>query len=226
MVSCLSVECNGTWLSVYRSDGVVVNTHLNYRYLYKRIIDIVLSFFGLIILSPIFLFLIIILSVHFKKSPFFIQKRLGKNAEIFKIIKFKTMSDEKDDSGKLLPDYERTSTLGNFLRRTALDEIPQLFNVLNGEMSLIGPRPLLPYYKDLYNDFQKQRNEIKPGITGWAQINGRNNVPWKERFEMDVWYVENVSFSLDFKIMYKTFFQICKAQNSTNPNIPLDFEGN
>lgn len=136
------------------------------------------------------------------------------------------MSDDKDNSGELLPDNVRTSNLGNFLRKSSLDEIPQLINVLKGEMCLIGPRPLLPYYQDLYNDFQKRRNEINPGITRWAQINGRNNVPWKDRFEMDVWYVENVSFLLDLKIMCKTFFQIFKAQNPTNPNIPLDFEGN
>lgn len=143
-------------------------------------------------------------------------------------MKFKTMTAATDSIGNLLPDNLRTTPFGIFLRKTSLDEIPQLFNVLKGEMSLVGPRPMLPYYLDLYNDFQRRRNEVKPGITGWAQINGRNNVPWKERFEMDVWYVEKISFLLDLKILALTFLNIFSKENQENCDFKIsrDFEGN
>lgn len=183
---------------------------------------------GLIIISPVFLFLIILSKFSLKSSPFFIQRRLGKNAEIFNIIKFRTMSDAKDASGNLLPDAQRLLAFGKFLRKTSLDEIPQLINVLKGEMSLVGPRPLLPFYQDLYNDFQKRRNEVKPGITGWAQINGRNNIDWIKRFEMDVWYVDHLSFGLDLKILFLTIFKIFdfKNVNEEGYTTASDFSGN
>lgn len=141
-------------------------------------------------------------------EPFFYQKRPGMNGEIFSIIKFKTMNDRRDSSGKLLSDAERLTRIGSFVRKTSLDEIPQLLNVLKGDMSLIGPRPLLPEYLVLYNDFQKRRNEIKPGITGWAQVNGRNEISWEKKFELDVWYVDNINFFLDSKIFFLTLKKV------------------
>lgn len=160
-------------------------------------------------------------------KPFFIQLRPGLNGSLFKIIKFRTMTSATDSSGNLLPDNLRTTPFGKFLRKTSLDEIPQLFNVLRGDMSLVGPRPMLPYYLDLYNDFQRRRNEVNPGITGWAQINGRNHVPWLQRFEMDVWYVDNLSLMLDLKILLLTFLRIfSKTSLDTSVEISQDFEGN
>ena len=199
-----------------------------YKTYIKRILDIILSLIGLIVLSPLFLFLIILLIFSLKSSPFFIQKRLGKNAEMFNIIKFKTMSDAKDAEGNLLPDSMRLTSFGKFLRKTSLDELPQLINVLKGEMSWVGPRPLLPFYQDLYNDFQKRRNEVKPGITGWVQVNGRNNVDWIKRLEMDVWYVDHLSFGLDLKIMMLTIFKIFDFKNANEEGYATasDFEGN
>jgi len=160
-------------------------------------------------------------------KPFFLQKRPGKKGKIFIIIKFRTMNDRLDKSGKLLPDGERLTAIGKFVRKTSLDEIPQLFNVLKGDMSLIGPRPLLPDYLHLYNDFQKRRHEVKPGITGWAQVNGRNAISWEQKFAYDVWYVDNLSFLVDLKIIFKTFEKVFKSEgiNAANAATIEPFNG-
>ncbi|SFJ09477.1 Sugar transferase involved in LPS biosynthesis (colanic, teichoic acid) [Kaistella treverensis] len=175
-----------------------------YKDFFKRIFDFIAALLGLLILSPIFLFVMTGLFFANKGKPFFFQIRPGKDERLFKIVKFKTMTDEKDSSGNLLADEKRLTKLGQFVRKTSLDEIPQLINVLKGDMSLIGPRPLLPQYLPLYNAFQRRRHEVRPGITGWAQVNGRNAISWEEKFNFDVWYVENVSFFLDIKILFLT----------------------
>ena len=181
-----------------------------YRNFLKRILDFTASLFGLIILSPIFLIVTIGLFFANGGKPFFFQRRPGKDGKIFNIIKFKTMNDKKDSSGKLLPDADRLTKIGAFVRKTSLDEIPQLINVLKGEMSLIGPRPLLPEYLSLYNDTQRRRNEVRPGITGWAQVNGRNAISWEEKFALDVWYVDHRSFLLDLRIITLTVIKVIK----------------
>lgn len=179
-----------------------------YRHFIKRILDISLSFIILALLSPILIVTFIFLTIANKGEAFFVQKRPGKDGKIFKIIKFKSMNDKKGPDGKLLPDSERITKVGQFVRKTSLDEIPQLFNVLKGDMSLIGPRPLLIQYLPLYNEEQRKRHLVRPGITGWAQVKGRNTVPWPRRFELDVWYVRNISFWLDVKILWLTFRKV------------------
>ncbi|QRE25449.1 sugar transferase, partial [Flavobacterium psychrophilum] len=173
-----------------------------YKLFIKQIIDFLVSLVAVVILTPLLLIITIGLFFANNGKPFFFQLRPGKNGKIFKIIKFKTMNEAKDAQGNLLSDAERLTPIGKFVRKTSLDEIPQLLNVLNGDMSLIGPRPLLPQYLHLYNNFQNRRHEVKPGITGWAQVNGRNAISWDKKFELDVWYVDHISFSLDFKILY------------------------
>lgn len=175
-----------------------------YKVVFKRVIDFILALIGFVLLSPIFIFVTIGLFFANKGKPFFFQTRPGKNGKLFKIVKFKTMNDKKDAEGNLLSDEHRLTKIGSFVRKTSLDEIPQLINVLKGDMSLIGPRPLLVHYLPLYNDFQKQRHNIRPGITGWAQINGRNAISWEQKFEYDVWYVTHCSFLLDVKILFLT----------------------
>ena len=174
-----------------------------YTQLIKPLGDFCFATLVLLLLAPILVFIAVFLTISNQGSPFFIQKRPGKNQRIFKIIKFKTMNDARDASGKLLPDAKRLTLVGKFVRKFSLDEIPQFLNVLKGDMSLIGPRPLLPDYLHLYSDFQNKRHEVKPGITGWAQVNGRNAISWDQKFEYDIWYVTNISFSLDFKIFIK-----------------------
>ena len=176
-----------------------------YRNCIKRVIDFSISFLALSILWPILL--IVAIWLHFANKgagAFFFQERPGKDAKIFKVIKFKTMTDEKDADGKLLPDAERLTKVGKFVRSTSLDELPQLLNVFKGDMALIGPRPLMPKYLPLYSAEQMRRHEVRPGITGWAQVNGRNNISWTKKFELDVWYVDNLSFLLDLKILFLT----------------------
>lgn len=181
-----------------------------YKNFLKRLIDILVSSSALILLSPIFLLLIIIIRIKLGSPVFFGQKRPGKNGKIFKMYKFRSMSDERDQNGNLLPDNERLTEFGQKLRATSLDELPELWNILKGDMSLIGPRPLLPSYLPLYNAFQKRRHEVKPGLTGWAQVNGRNTLDWPERFKLDVEYVDNLSLMMDIKIIIQTIEKVLK----------------
>ena len=199
-----------------------------YKIFFKPLLDFILSLLGLIISSPLFLIVIIALLFANKGKVFFLQNRPGKNGKIFKIIKFRTMNNKRDAHGNLLPDVERLTKIGKLVRKTSLDEIPQLINVLLGNMSLIGPRPLLPDYLPLYNDFQKKRHLIKPGITGWAQINGRNAVEWEKKFMFDVWYVENMSFLLDLQIMFLTLKKVLKLEgvNREGEATNIAFKGN
>jgi len=199
-----------------------------YRHFLKRIIDFILGLIGFILLSPIFLIVLILLMINNGGKPFFFQKRPGKDEKIFKVIKFKTMNDKKGANGELLPDADRLTKLGIFVRKTSLDEIPQLLNVLKGDMSLIGPRPLLPEYLPLYSEAQKTRHNVKPGITGWAQVNGRNAISWKKKFEYDIWYVENLSFILDIKIIFKTIIKVVRSEdiNTENQATTVKFTGN
>ncbi|WP_353101120.1 sugar transferase [Myroides odoratus] len=179
-----------------------------YKYFFKRVCDFLAALLGLLVLSPIFLFVVVGLFFANQGKPFFFQARPGKGGRIFKIVKFKTMNDKKDENGHLLSDAERLTAIGAFVRKTSLDEIPQLINVLKGDMSLIGPRPLLPQYIPLYNKEQARRHEVKPGITGWAQVNGRNAISWKKKFELDVYYVDHISFILDVKIFFLTIKKV------------------
>lgn len=183
-----------------------------YKSFFKYIIDFFGALIGLIVLSPILIFTTLLLSLVNKGSAFFTQPRPGKNEKIFQIIKFKTMTDKKDIYGNLLPDDERLTNIGKWIRKTSIDEIPQLFNVIKGDLSLIGPRPLLVEYLPLYNKKQARRHEIRPGITGWAQVNGRNSISWEEKFELDVYYVDNISFILDIKIVFLTLLKIFKTE--------------
>ena len=180
-----------------------------YRYFFKRFFDMVIALVGLIVLSPLFLILWIWLSIANKGAgAFFVQERPGKGEKIFKVIKFKTMNDKRDENGNLLPDGERLTTIGRWIRSLSLDEIPQLINVLKGDMALVGPRPLRIYYLPLYNETQKRRHDVRPGITGWAQVNGRNAISWTKKFEYDVYYVNNISFIFDLKILFLTIKKV------------------
>jgi len=187
-----------------------------YATIVKRLIDLVLALIAFIILSPIFVFVVIWLAIANRGKPFFFQLRPGKNERIFKVIKFKTMNDRKDKNGELLPDADRLTAVGKFVRKSSLDEIPQLLNVILGDMSLVGPRPLLIEYLARYSADQKQRHLVRPGITGWAQINGRNAISWKQKFEYDVWYVNNMSFALDVKILWRTLMKVFKPEGITS----------
>lgn len=183
-----------------------------YKHFFKRFFDFLASFCGLILLSPLFVAVCIGLYFANDGKPFFFQARPGKGGKIFKIVKFKTMNDKKDVVGNLLADAERLTPIGAFVRKTSLDEIPQLINVLKGDMSLIGPRPLLIQYLPLYNETQKRRHEVRPGITGWAQVNGRNAISWEQKFNYDVWYVDNLSIGLDIKILYLTVIKVVQRE--------------
>ncbi len=183
-----------------------------YRQYFKRTLDIVAATAGLLVTSPILLLTILLLLPFNHGQVFFTQVRPGLHEKLFKVIKFKTLNDNTDENGQLLPDKDRLTFLGKVIRTTSIDELPQLVNVLLGDMSLIGPRPLLVEYLPLYNQQQHKRHLVRPGITGWAQVNGRNLVNWPQRFEMDVWYVENVSFLLDLKIIYLTVVNIITAK--------------
>ena len=179
-----------------------------YQKIIKPTLDFCLALIALLLLLPILLLVTIFLAFVNNGKPFFIQTRPGKNEKLFNIIKFKTMNDKKDKNGELLSDAERLTAIGKIVRKTSFDEIPQLINVLKGDMSLIGPRPLLPEYLALYNKEQKKRHNVKPGITGWAQVNGRNAISWQNKFKYDIWYVNNISFLTDIKIIFKTIKKV------------------
>jgi len=184
-----------------------------YKNFFKRFFDFWIALIALICISPILL--VITIWLHFANKgagAFFFQERPGKDGKIFKIIKFKSMTDERDAEGNLLPGELRITKVGRFVRKTSLDELPQLFNVLKGDMSLIGPRPLMPRYLQLYNKDQMRRHEVRPGISGWAQCHGRNNITWTEKFKLDVWYVDHVSLWIDIKVIYLTIMSVLKRQ--------------
>ncbi|MDR0413312.1 MAG: sugar transferase [Dysgonamonadaceae bacterium] len=184
-----------------------------YQKYLKRIIDFVSALMGLILLSPVLVVLIFVLSMVNKGNPFFFQQRPGKGGRLFTIVKFKTMNDKKDESGNLLPDMQRVTKAGNFIRKYSLDELPNLWNILSGNMSLIGPRPLLKEYLPLYSPEQAKRHDICPGVTGWAQVNGRNAISWEQKFKLDSWYVENISLALDLKIFFLTLTKVFQTKN-------------
>lgn len=198
-----------------------------YNSLIKPSFDRVFAFFMLICFSPIIILIYLVNLIVISDDPIFVQNRPGLNGELFKIYKFKTMNDKKDASGNLLADHKRITPFGKFLRKTSLDELLQLFNVLLGQMSFVGPRPLLPEYLTLYSLEEKKRHKVKPGITGWAQVNGRNSISWKEKFNLDKWYVENCSIALDLKIIFLTFKKVLKSEdvNSTDKTTMEPYNG-
>lgn len=193
----------------------------------KRLLDFILSFISLVVLSPLFLILIITGAVVLRGNPFFTQERPGKNEKIFRLIKFRTMSNAKGDNGELLPDSERLGLYGKFLRSASLDELPELWNILKGDLALIGPRPLLVKYLPLYNEHQRRRHSVRPGLTGYAQANGRNRVTWEERFDMDVYYTENITFCGDVKIILDTIKCVLKRDGiSSETSVTMEeFKG-
>lgn len=200
-----------------------------YGYALKRLFDCTLVFLALAVIWPIFVLLVF--GLHFANKGsgiFFFQKRSGKNGRIFKVIKFKTMTDERDTQGNLLPDVMRLTRIGRVVRSTSLDELPQLINVLKGDMSLVGPRPLLEQYLPLYNPTQARRHEVRPGITGWAQVNGRNAISWTRKFDLDVWYVDHCSFALDVKILFLTIKKVFVREGiSSATSVTMEpFNGN
>lgn len=200
-----------------------------YRNYFKRFLDFVLSLTGLIVISPIFIVVWIWLTIANEGAgAFFFQERPGRDEKIFRVIKFKSMNDKKGADGKLLPDKDRLTKVGAFIRKTSLDEIPQLMNVLKGDMSLVGPRPLLVQYLPLYNSEQTRRHHVRPGITGWAQVNGRNAISWIQKFEYDVWYVDNISFALDMKILLMTVKKVFVREGiSSDTSATMEvFKGN
>lgn len=197
-----------------------------YRIFLKRLIDLLLSIAILLIISPILFLFTIILTFINKGEPFFLQERPGFKERPFKVIKFRSMNNNKNKNGLLMPDNIRLTQIGRFIRKTSIDELPQLINVLKGDMSLVGPRPLLFKYIPLYSDEQKKRHLVKPGITGWAQVNGRNSISWTEKFELDVYYVENLNIGLDIKILWLTFLKVIKSegvnQSKDRPMLPFN----
>jgi undecaprenyl phosphate N,N'-diacetylbacillosamine 1-phosphate transferase len=198
-----------------------------YKQYIKHKLDFIITLALLFLIVPIILIIGILLYISNRSQPFFFQERPGKNGKIFQLIKFKTMSDKTDINGKLLPDAQRLTKLGKFIRTCSFDEIPQFINVLKGDMSLVGPRPLLVKYLPLYNELQARRHEVRPGLTGLAQVNGRNNLTWEDKFELDVWYVDNVSFLLDMKILFLTLLKVLKREgiNSSNAATMEKFTG-
>ena len=200
-----------------------------YKNVLKRILDLILVILALFLLSPVLLFILLfLLFSNHGSGAFFTQARPGKNGRIFKLIKFKSMTDERDADGNLLPDAQRLTKIGRCIRSTSLDELPQLINVLKGDMSLIGPRPLLPEYLPLYSKDQARRHEVRPGITGWAQVHGRNAISWQEKFKLDVWYVDHCSFSVDLKIIWLTIKKVIVREgiSSSTSETMEPFTGN
>jgi lipopolysaccharide/colanic/teichoic acid biosynthesis glycosyltransferase len=189
-----------------------------YQRFFKPLLDFTISLFLLLILFPFILILLLLVYFDVGRPVLFIQLRPGKVEKVFKLYKFRTMTDDRDISGELLVDIKRITKFGIFLRRTSLDELPQLFNILKGDLSFIGPRPLLVEYLPLYKENQKKRHNVKPGITGWAQVNGRNSISWDEKFKLDVYYVENLSFLLDLKILFRTLINVLRASDIYNSN--------
>lgn len=185
----------------------------------KPLFDRLFALIGLLLASPVFLLVILLLAIAQHGQVFFAQHRPGKGEKVFKLIKFKTMTDERDSRGHLLPDEERLTFIGKVVRKTSLDELPQLINILKGDMSFIGPRPLLVEYLPLYNDRQRKRHHVKPGISGWAQVNGRNTISWEKKFEYDLYYIDNQSFFLDLKILFLTILKIVKAEGISGSNV-------
>ena len=194
----------------------------------KRVIDFTLSLIALIVLSPILLILVIVTAIAMRGNPFFTQCRPGKDEKIFKLIKFRTMTNERDKNGKLLPDDVRLNKFGKFLRSTSLDELPELINILKGDMSIVGPRPLLVKYLPLYNDEQRRRHDVRPGLTGNAQANGRNALSWEDKFKLDIQYVDNLSFAFDVKIIFDTAKAVLKRDGiSSESSVTMEeFKGN
>jgi lipopolysaccharide/colanic/teichoic acid biosynthesis glycosyltransferase len=188
-----------------------------YRNFFKPLIDFMLGSAGFVLVLPVLILLILFLSAVNRGSPFFLQPRPGKNSRIFRLIKFRTMNDQRDAAGNTLPDAERLTAVGKFIRKTSLDEIPQLLNVIKGDMSLVGPRPLLVEYLPLYTEEQARRHEVRPGITGWAQVNGRNAISWEQKFEYDVWYVDHLSFALDVKILFMSVAKVFEREGINQP---------
>lgn len=199
-----------------------------YKNVVKRFFDLSASSVGFLLVSPLFISITILLIFSNNGKPFFFQARPGKHGRIFKVIKFKTMNDKRGLNLELLSDAERLTSLGAFVRKFSLDEIPQLLNVILGDMSLVGPRPLLVEYLPLYNVMQKRRHEVRPGITGWAQVNGRNAISWEQKFDYDVWYVDNISFALDVKILFMTVLKVFKSEGISQDGqaTTTKFEGN
>lgn len=197
-----------------------------YKHFFKRFFDFWIALIALICISPIFLIVTVWLYFANKGTGvFFQQERPGLNNKIFKIIKFKSMNDDRDAEGNLLPNDQRITKIGNFIRKTSLDELPQLFNVLKGDMAIIGPRPLMPRYLKLYSKEQIRRHEVRPGITGWAQVNGRNNITWTKKFELDVWYVDHISLYLDIKILWMTFIKVLNRSDIEYGGTSVNSEG-
>lgn len=198
-----------------------------YAKFFKRLFDFLIAFCGILCLSPVFILLIVLGAIKMKGNPFFTQERPGKDEKIFKLIKFRTMTCEKDENGELLPDEQRLTKYGTLLRSTSLDELPEFFNILKGDMSLVGPRPLLVKYLPLYNEEQKRRHEARPGLTGLAQVNGRNSLTWEQKFEDDVKYVDGISLALDIKILFKTVMTVLKREgiNQENSATMEEFKG-
>jgi len=192
-------------MSSYRRSQLYVS-------LFKPLIDFAVSTIMFLLLSPLFIAVVVMLAIANRGKPFFLQRRPGKNNKIFRVIKFKTMNDRRDQNGELLPDAVRLTSIGKFVRRTSLDEVPQLLNVIKGDMSIIGPRPLLEEYLPLYDEVQGTRHNVRPGITGWAQVNGRNTISWQQKFDYDVWYVNHVCFALDFRILMMTFRNVARSE--------------
>lgn len=190
----------------------------------KRIFDITISMVVLFFLSPLMLIIYLLVILNLGSPAFFLQERVGKDNKVFKIIKFRTMKDAKDKEGNDLPDYKRVTRLGSFLRATSLDELPELINVIKGEMSLVGPRPLLTQYLPIYNEEQIRRHEVLPGVTGWAQVNGRNSLTWNEKFKLDVWYVDNRTFWIDIKILFLTAYKVIKREGiNKSQTVTMDY---
>lgn len=183
----------------------------------KRALDFIISLLALTVLSPLLLVLTLVGAVKMRGNPFFVQERPGRNGRVFRLIKLRSMTNEKKN-GELLPDEERLTGYGRFLRRTSLDELPELLNILVGHMSIVGPRPLLVKYLPLYNEHQARRHEVRPGLTGWAQVNGRNSITWEQKFDYDVWYVDHVSFALDFRIVMMTVRSVLKREGISGDN--------